>query len=925
MGSGSSSRISTPESNARSMPEPTQGGQKGSQRPSRGRRQFEEVQLQDPDAPQRTASDASTGAGATASAPGAQNSQARSQPRAAPTGPAQPGYQGQQLGYQGQQPGYQGQQPGYQGQQPGYQGQQPGYQGNGGSNNTWQNAGHQVQSEQQVLNQFQTYKQAKLEAQPGQNPDEFFSMALQLQEMGDEGIIFGTYHHPNGKQYPCIQQGDKRFYLDSWDTQEWRPYPDSWNGFGYFVKDGDPLPDEGYRQQGDGMYQRGEPLVARSLGDIDVTPGLGGSNDDRAGSLKHPTRGTLLTYVFEEKRNIHCYFDEDSGMWVKMPVSWEQHTSFVKPLVGQIQETVPTWKDKYDIISCLRQSNYDSDDVISTYFTVGDTGAMDSPDRLAGVNKKMIKEKDEKIASLQEKFLKLKQMYENVSAKNKKLHSEYNKIKKDVGKMREQVSGLEVELKTANMKIVTLQQERPSRPPTAAQRRAETPEIETADSDPEPDSQTFEAEAKQSAAPKEPTPPPVPQGPVIDVEILKNVDSSAKELDKCQLTLKKEVKDGFEELNDLVKQAMDGLSQMKTMDSSSSQELDDLKVLYKKECLQRKLLYNKLQELRGNIRVFCRVRYDSRTECALNFPSDQDIMATNLAGKRLSYSFDRVFTPQSTQTEVFKEALPIITSCVDGYNVCIMAYGQTGAGKTYTMMGTKSDPGVNVRAIQELLKICGEKEQINYTLKVSMLEVYNEQLQDLLTDKESRENLDIKMQGKKLSIKGLTEVEVRTEDDITRVMDTGDANRSVAATKMNSTSSRSHLLLMLFVEGINKVSKATSYGSLTLVDLAGSERIAKTGATGQTLVEAAAINKSLTSLGQVFTGLRTSALHVPYRNSKLTHLLQPSLGGDAKACLFVNVSPDGDNIQESISTLTFGSGAKQVALGQASKNTGKGK
>ena len=153
MGSGSSSRKSTPESNSsRSMPEPTQGGGRGPQRP-RGRKQFEEVQLQDPNALQRTSSDSSTGAGANATPP---QTRAPAQPQNAPYAATA---------------------------QPGYQSQQPGYQGYGGANNQWQNAGYQIQSEQQVLNQFQTYKQPKLEAQPGQNPDEFFSMALQLQEM----------------------------------------------------------------------------------------------------------------------------------------------------------------------------------------------------------------------------------------------------------------------------------------------------------------------------------------------------------------------------------------------------------------------------------------------------------------------------------------------------------------------------------------------------------------------------------------------------------------------------------------------------------------------------------------------------------------------------------------------------------------------
>ena len=137
---------------------------------------------------------------------------------------------------------------------------------------------------------------------------------------------------------------------------------------------------------------------------------------------------------------------------------------------------------------------------------------------------------------------------------------------------------------------------------------------------------------------------------------------------------------------------------------------------------------------------------------------------------------------------------------------------------------------------------------------------------------------------------------------------------------MNSSSSRSHLLVIINVTGMDQVSGQITNGKLMLVDLAGSERISKTEATGQRLVEAAAINKSLTSLGQVFSALKSRALHVPYRNSKLTYLLQGALGGDGKACLFVMVSPAQENLTETLSTLQFGSAARQVQLGKATKN-----
>ncbi|XP_071488603.1 uncharacterized protein [Diadema antillarum] len=863
MGSGSSS---SPK-NSQTMPEPTP--QPSRAKRARGRQNFEEVQLEDPNAPSASHGQRGT----------AQNTTHGHTNNARSNGDNDYA-SGLGAGYSGHQP-----------------------HGYNGPQDMWQYGTRAVQQQERVLNSLQPryqQPQPQLVPQPNQNPDEFLSMALQLQEMGDDDIVFETFHHNSGRTYTCIKQAGQRHYLDSWDTQNWQPFPQQWIGQGVFVRDGDQDYGEGGADEAGGGYgEHGESS------DAAVSGGLGGTNDDRAGSLQHPTRGTLLTYIFEEKRNIHCYFDDSSGMWVKMPISWEQHTDFVKPMIKQVKDQVPSWKDSYDILAALRKSNYDLDDAVMTYLTVGDTGCMDTPDRLKGFDMKILKEKDQKIAVMQEKLAKIHRSYDKVMQNNKKMRADNDKMQKELDQLREKVASLEVEAKTANHKLLALQNERPKTARARTSLAAEPPAIETAE---EPS----------------PTPAPaVPQGPTVEEETLRKLDKEAKELDKANLTLKKEVQEGFNGMIELMKEASAAVSKMKRMDTGNVKELEELRVLYRKECLQRKLLYNKLQELRGNIRVFCRVRYDSRTECCLTFPSEIEIDAVNPAGKKTTYSFDHVFSPSSTQEQVFAEAMPTITSCVDGYNVCIMAYGQTGSGKTFTMMGPKDNPGVNVRAIRELLHICGEREQVDYVLKVAMIEVYNEQVQDLLTA-ESKASLDIKMQGKRLFLQGLTEKLVATEEDITTIMEMGDSNRSVAATKMNSTSSRSHLLLLLTVEGTDKVSNATSYGSLTLVDLAGSERIAKTGATGQTLVEAAAINKSLTSLGQVFTGLRTGALHVPYRNSKLTHLLQPSLSGDAKACLFVNTSPDVNNISETISTLQFGSNARQVALGPATKNVGKG-
>ena len=228
-------------------------------------------------------------------------------------------------------------------------------------------------------------------------------------------------------------------------------------------------------------------------------------------------------------------------------------------------------------------------------------------------------------------------------------------------------------------------------------------------------------------------------------------------------------------------------------------------------------------------------------------------------------------------------------------------------------MGPDHDEGVNRRAIRELMRISHSQPDIEFTMKVSLLEIYNEKIIDLLTSKSAEDQTcDIRMNPvtKQNYVEGLTERTVTSVEEVMQVLVDGNANRHIASTKMNSTSSRSHLLLQIQVSTYNKISKQKADGKLTLVDLAGSERISKTEATGQRLVEAAAINKSLTSLGQVFTALRTNQQHIPYRNSKLTHLLQDSLGGDAKCCVFVNVSPAESNLAETLGTLKFGAVTK---------------
>uniref|UniRef100_A0A3Q4BSK3 Kinesin-like protein n=1 Tax=Mola mola TaxID=94237 RepID=A0A3Q4BSK3_MOLML len=285
-----------------------------------------------------------------------------------------------------------------------------------------------------------------------------------------------------------------------------------------------------------------------------------------------------------------------------------------------------------------------------------------------------------------------------------------------------------------------------------------------------------------------------------------------------------------------------------------AKEVEELRSLYRKEAVERKTLFNKLLELQGNIRVFCRCRMTTASSSCLETPDDQEVVVVQ-KGNRKKFQFDKIFPQSRTQVRTHldpsdnpepnglvcylkeaKRTVPVITSCVDGYNVCILAYGQTGSGKTYTMMGSKENPGVNIRSGQLTLWSfrensfnCKTGGCVYADFQISMLEIYNENLNDLLR-KSSDAALDIRVQGKSVSVPGLTQIQVQTEADILSVMETGENNRKIASTKMNTQSSRSHLVVALEVEGSDQVSGLTSRGTLTLCDLAGSERISKTEA-----------------------------------------------------------------------------------------------
>lgn len=351
---------------------------------------------------------------------------------------------------------------------------------------------------------------------------------------------------------------------------------------------------------------------------------------------------------------------------------------------------------------------------------------------------------------------------------------------------------------------------------------------------------------------------------------------------------------------------------------------------------ENRKLYNEVQDLKGNIRVYCRVRpfllgQNERETTIEHIGENGELLITNPTklGKdsRRLFKFNKVFAPTATQEEVFKDTQPLIRSVLDGYNVCIFAYGQTGSGKTYTMSGpdmsSRKDWGVNYRALHDLFQISqSRKSSILYEVGVQMVEIYNEQVRDLLVCDGPQKSLGIwsTTQPNGLAVPEASMHAVKSTNDVLELMNIGMMNRAVGATALNERSSRSHSILTVHVRGTELKSNSFLRGCLHLVDLAGSERVDRSEATGDRLREAQHINKSLSALGDVIFALAKKSSHVPYRNSKLTQVLQSSLGGQAKTLMFVQLNPDLESYSETISTLKFAKRVSGVELGAAHSN-----
>eukprot|EP00878_Enallax_costatus_P038268 GHUV01043455.1.p1 GENE.GHUV01043455.1~~GHUV01043455.1.p1 ORF type:complete len:1268 (+),score=413.50 GHUV01043455.1:1733-5536(+) len=419
-------------------------------------------------------------------------------------------------------------------------------------------------------------------------------------------------------------------------------------------------------------------------------------------------------------------------------------------------------------------------------------------------------------------------------------------------------------------------------------------------------------------------------------ELMESAAHNAADLEEMRHELETARRDATEldELREMKSDIERKEKQQASIIENQARRLDELDRLYREEVVARKRAHNALQDAKGKIRVYCRVRPMLDFEAAKNqTPAVQipnELTVAHLwrdEKKPREYDFDAVFGPNQTQEDVFEDTRHLVRSALDGYNVCVFAYGQTGSGKTFTIYGNESTPGLTPRGLTELFRLIDKDAgKASYSVSLQMLELYQDTLMDLLLPEPVRKGtmrppivpeqppkLEIKKDPKGLvTVTGASTVPATSAQQLLGVIEQGLARRHVSSTAMNRESSRSHLIISCIIEGVNMQSQAVTRGKLSFVDLAGSERVKKSGSTGENLKEAQAINKSLSALGDVISALATEQPHIPYRNHKLTMLMSDCLGGNAKTLMFVNVSPTDANLDESQNSLVYATRVRTI-------------
>ncbi|KAF9587234.1 hypothetical protein IFM89_039542 [Coptis chinensis] len=368
---------------------------------------------------------------------------------------------------------------------------------------------------------------------------------------------------------------------------------------------------------------------------------------------------------------------------------------------------------------------------------------------------------------------------------------------------------------------------------------------------------------------------------------IKNVELDALHHNLRELEELREMKEDIDRKNE----------QSASLLKKQGAQLLELEALYKEEQILRKRYFNTIEDMKGKIRVFCRLRPLNEKEIAdrqknvLRSIDEFTIEHLWKDDKIRQHLYDHVFDDDASQEDVFGDTKYLVQSAVDGYNVCIFAYGQTGSGKTFTIYGSESNPGLTPRATAELFNILKrDSNKYSFSLKAYMVELYQDTLVDLLLPKNvKRMKLDIKKDPKGMvSVENATVVPISTFEELRNIILRGSEQRHTSGTQMNDESSRSHLILSVIIQSTNLQTQSVARGKLSFVDLAGSERVKKSGSAGNQLKEAQSINKSLSALGDVISALSSDSQYIPYRNHKLTMLMSDSLGGNAKTLIYAS-------------------------------------
>ena len=316
-----------------------------------------------------------------------------------------------------------------------------------------------------------------------------------------------------------------------------------------------------------------------------------------------------------------------------------------------------------------------------------------------------------------------------------------------------------------------------------------------------------------------------------------------------------------------------------------------------------------------NIRVVCRVKPLSGTSITTSTDSSVTIRSKDSTHQ---YTFDRVFGSDSSQTQIYQDSVQeTVDEVFNGYNGTILAYGQTGSGKSHTMLGPSLSDGTSKGIVPRIAdgifdRISGSSSHIEYTVSLSVMEIYLENINDLLVPENTRLSIhEDRTHG--VYVKGLSHGSASSAHDLYRLIQLGTKNRASYATAMNMESSRSHCIFQIQLSQKDLRSDSIKRSNLFLIDLAGSEKIDRSGVIGQSLEEVKNINSSLSALGNVIYALTDNkSRHIPYRDSKLTRILQESLGGNSRTWLLLTISPLETNELETLSTLRFGTRAKTI-------------